>query len=98
MLICGISASPSGLMMPASNRMKVVFPVPFSPNKTRISESVNPPFSTLNLKPPMVLHMFGYSYLLNFLASSRSVLSATLKEREKSLKRKFSVGTNPKRD
>mmetsp|Transcript_83199 Transcript_83199/g.138807 ORF Transcript_83199/g.138807 Transcript_83199/m.138807 type:complete len:211 (+) Transcript_83199:194-826(+) len=55
--------SSSGLIIPASSRMNVVFPVPFSPSNTTISESVNSPGSTVNLNwPPMVLTIPGYLY------------------------------------
>ncbi|ELU16174.1 hypothetical protein CAPTEDRAFT_97664 [Capitella teleta] len=42
----------SGCRRPASILMNVVFPVPFSPNMTMISESVNSPASMDNLKEP----------------------------------------------
>jgi len=51
--------SSSGLSIPASMRMKVVLPVPFSPSMTKISESVNSPASTSSEKAPCVLRMRG---------------------------------------
>ena len=49
---CNLSPSSSGFSLPASRRMKVVFPVPFSPNKTTISDSVKSPPSTCSVKLP----------------------------------------------
>ena len=45
---------PPGLSMPASMRMKVVLPVPFSPSITMISESVNSPASTCDASTTVV--------------------------------------------
>ena len=42
----------SGVSLPANILIKVVFPVPFSPNITTISESVNWPFSTFISNEP----------------------------------------------
>ena len=41
-----------GLVIPASILMKVVLPVPFSPNITTISESVKSPLSIASLNGP----------------------------------------------
>ena len=66
-MVCGLSdtlsvclsVSSSGVS-PASSRTNVVFPVPFSPSITMISESVNVPDCTESLKPPSVFVMAGY--------------------------------------
>mmetsp|Transcript_9373 Transcript_9373/g.28173 ORF Transcript_9373/g.28173 Transcript_9373/m.28173 type:complete len:204 (+) Transcript_9373:2587-3198(+) len=111
MLKPGISTKwSSGFSMPASSLMKVVLPVPFSPSITIISESVKAPSSTLstNLAPPrpslasvfMVAFMAGYLYSWNFLGPSSTFSdadSATLKVRDSSRNRRFSVGTKPAR-
>ncbi|KEQ72016.1 hypothetical protein M436DRAFT_49945 [Aureobasidium namibiae CBS 147.97] len=61
MFIGGTLLVPSGFSAPASILQKVVFPVPFSPIMTRISESVNSPGSIFSLKPEAgcVLFMAG---------------------------------------
>ena len=41
-----------GLVIPANILMKVVLPVPFSPNITTISESVKSPLSIASLNGP----------------------------------------------
>ena len=42
----------SGCILPANIRMNVVFPVPFSPNITMISESVNSPGAIVSSNSP----------------------------------------------
>ena len=67
MIFCGfmemfigvICLPPSGFSAPASIRQNVVFPVPFSPIMTMISESVNSPPLTVSSKPPSVFIMLG---------------------------------------
>ncbi|KAI9458632.1 hypothetical protein BJY52DRAFT_1204294 [Lactarius psammicola] len=94
-IVCGLSDTAmlclsAGLSgsSPASRRTKVVFPVPFSPSMTMISESVNEPSWTVNLKPPSCLVLS---------TSISSAVSTILKERDSSRKRKFSVGMKPSR-
>lgn len=48
----GIPDESSGARRPANIRMKVVFPVPFSPNMTMISESLNSPAIMSRWKSP----------------------------------------------
>ncbi|KAH9039175.1 hypothetical protein EDB84DRAFT_1587726 [Lactarius hengduanensis] len=96
-IVCGLSDTAMlclsvGLSgsSPARRRTKVVFPVPFSPSMTMISESVNVPSWTVNLKPPRVL--------CRVLSTSiSSAVSTILKERDSSRKRRFSVGMKPSR-
>ncbi|KAI5818758.1 hypothetical protein BZA77DRAFT_332610 [Pyronema omphalodes] len=59
--ILGTLRVPSGCSAPASILQKVVFPVPFSPIMTIISESVKSPASTLRWKPPRVFSKVGDS-------------------------------------
>ncbi|EME50137.1 hypothetical protein DOTSEDRAFT_59265 [Dothistroma septosporum NZE10] len=73
----------------------VVFPVPFSPIMTRISESVKSPDLTVRLKPPNVQDMSGYPYARFLSARYSSPASPTRKVRDSSRKRKFSVGMLP---
>ncbi|KWU44390.1 hypothetical protein RHOSPDRAFT_17883 [Rhodotorula sp. JG-1b] len=84
---CCSSAALSGLSLPASSLTKVVLPVPFSPRRTMISESVNEPPCMLSLKLPCVLVMVGYS----------STASAILNVSDSSRNRRFSVGILPSR-
>ncbi|EDR08215.1 uncharacterized protein LACBIDRAFT_250088, partial [Laccaria bicolor S238N-H82] len=84
-----LSASSSGVS-PAKSRTKVVFPVPFSPNITIISESVKLPASTVSLNDPKVL-----CRVLSI--ASSSAVSTILNERDSSRNRKFSVGMKPSR-
>ncbi|KAI8870544.1 hypothetical protein GQ42DRAFT_122144 [Ramicandelaber brevisporus] len=98
-LSSGISWLPSGFSLPASSLMKVVLPVPFSPNMTMISESVNSPASTLRWKSPWVLVMLGYLNMRMCLTSSSSTeASCRRKTRDSSRKRMFSVGIMPSRN
>ncbi|EMD35425.1 hypothetical protein CERSUDRAFT_157173 [Gelatoporia subvermispora B] len=89
-----LSVSTSGVS-PASRRTNVVLPVPFSPNMTMISESVNEPASTVSLKPPSVFVMDGYVYCRVLSMSTSSAVSTILNESDSSRNRKFSVGMNP---
>ena len=59
MFIGGTEFLPSGFSAPASILQKVVFPVPFSPIITIISESVNLPASIFRWKPPRVFSIDG---------------------------------------
>ncbi|EKM57565.1 uncharacterized protein PHACADRAFT_88964 [Phanerochaete carnosa HHB-10118-sp] len=76
------SVSTSGVS-PARRRTNVVFPMPFSPSMTMISESVKLPGSTVSLKPPILSIMIS------------SAVSTILNERDSSRNRKFSVGMKP---
>ncbi|KAF8889679.1 hypothetical protein BD779DRAFT_1611028 [Infundibulicybe gibba] len=84
-----LSVSRSGVS-PASRRTNVVFPVPFSPNMTMISESVKLPDSTVSLKPPSVL-----CRVLSMITSS--AFSTILNDKDSSRNRRFSVGIKPSR-
>jgi len=53
--------APSGGMIPAKSLMNVVFYVLFSPNKIKISESVNYPVRTFKEKFLRVFVISGYS-------------------------------------
>ncbi|KAJ4490244.1 hypothetical protein J3R30DRAFT_3653625 [Lentinula aciculospora] len=77
-----LSVSMSGVS-PASRRTNVVFPVPFSPSMTMISESVKEPASTVSLNDP----------ILSTITSS--AFSTILKDNDSSRKRRFSVGMKP---
>ncbi|KAF8524286.1 hypothetical protein BU17DRAFT_42962, partial [Hysterangium stoloniferum] len=90
-----LSVSISGALTPASSRTNVVFPVPFSPNMTIISESVNSPASTVNLNPPSVFVMAGYAYRRDLSIIISSAVSTILNDSDSSLNRRFSVGIKP---
>ncbi|KIY47434.1 hypothetical protein FISHEDRAFT_66131 [Fistulina hepatica ATCC 64428] len=104
-IVCGLSdtenesfsVSSSGAVTPASMRTSVVFPVPFSPSMTMISESVKLPSSTVSLNEPIVLVMAGYEYCCVLVITISSAVSDILKERDSSRNRKFSVGMKPSR-
>ncbi|KAL1704834.1 hypothetical protein EV121DRAFT_204895 [Schizophyllum commune] len=89
---CCFDSSSSGDSTPASMRTNVVFPVPFSPSMTMISESVKLPASTVSLNPPSVFVIAGYSYCAFFSMIISSAVSTILKESVSSRKRRFSVG------
>ncbi|ORX67325.1 hypothetical protein DL89DRAFT_275743 [Linderina pennispora] len=84
-LSCGMVTSLSGASRPASMRISVVFPVPFSPSSTMICESLNSPASTLSLKLPR------RSIISSWACSTRRNDSDSWR------KRMFSVGILPSR-
>ncbi|KAF1364727.1 hypothetical protein EJ07DRAFT_98465 [Lizonia empirigonia] len=88
MLIFGILVVPSGCIAPASILQNVVFPVPFSPIMTMISESLNSPDSMDSLKLP-------WSWLWSIMNSSPA--SPMRNCNDSSRKRRFSVGMLPSR-
>ncbi|KAK7207004.1 hypothetical protein BZA70DRAFT_234202 [Myxozyma melibiosi] len=87
----------SGSKLPASRRQKVVFPVPFSPIMTMISESVKSPAWTRMWKSPIVFSIDGYLKLRLLSIMSMSPASANRNCSDSSRKRKFSVGMFPSR-
>ena len=95
----------SGLSRPASIRMKVVLPMPFSPSSTMISESEKEPASTSSVKHVpffgaiSFLTMSGYSYApaRPDWWSSSVADSASLKFSSTSRKRMFSGPMKPAR-
>mmetsp|Transcript_18683 Transcript_18683/g.59536 ORF Transcript_18683/g.59536 Transcript_18683/m.59536 type:complete len:221 (-) Transcript_18683:954-1616(-) len=95
------------LSRPASMRMKVVLPVPFSPSSTMISDCEKEPPLTCSLKerffflPTSVLVMSGYVNVAPPVADPvafSSAVCASLKLSASSRKRMFSVGTKPARN
>ncbi|KAI9502389.1 hypothetical protein BX070DRAFT_193224, partial [Coemansia spiralis] len=92
-LSCGMSTSSpwSGFCLPASMLISVVLPVPFSPSKTTICESVNEPCWTVSLKSPSVLLQLRS-------ISWSSICSTMRKVSASSRKRIFSVGILPARN
>ncbi|KAI7901806.1 uncharacterized protein BX663DRAFT_436437, partial [Cokeromyces recurvatus] len=65
------------------------------PNMTIISESWNSPASTSNLKSPRTFCILGYLYEFAFATDPSVAVSAILKVKDSSRKRKFSVGMLP---
>ena len=65
-IVCGLgdiavlclSVGSVGLLA-SEESTNVIFLVPFSPNMTKISESVNVPSCTVNLEPPSVFVLDG---------------------------------------
>ena len=100
--ISGISKevlSGRNFLFPESILTNVVFPVPFSPNKTIISQLEKQPSSTLSSKVPNFLSISGYlNKCSSFFFSITSVLSDILKDKLKSLNLIFSVGIKPSKN
>jgi hypothetical protein len=87
----------NSLSFPARIYTKVVFPVPFSPRRTTISDEQKEPFSIVSSKSPNFFLRLGYSYPCYLSLSISSDLSVNLKDRAKSRKRIFSVFMKPER-
>ncbi|KAI7825403.1 hypothetical protein BX661DRAFT_194146 [Kickxella alabastrina] len=90
-------SSAACLRFPASMRISVVFPVPFSPSRMMTCDSVNEPPLTDSLKLPMVLVIDGYVYVWWRLISSSVACSTRRNDSASSRKRMFSVGMWPSR-
>lgn len=96
-LMSGTEPLLSGLRAPARRRQKVVFPVPFSPIMTMISESVKSPESIRRLKLPSFFSILGYLKARDLSIANSSAVSAMRKVRDSSRNRRFSVGMWPSR-
>lgn len=93
---CSFARS-SGISFPASSLTSVVFPVPFSPSMTMISESVNFPALTCSLNPPIVFVIDGYENLRDLGVETSSAVSEILNVSDSVRNRRFSVGIIPSR-
>mmetsp|Transcript_136751 Transcript_136751/g.332426 ORF Transcript_136751/g.332426 Transcript_136751/m.332426 type:complete len:205 (-) Transcript_136751:105-719(-) len=90
-------AAGSGRSRCAMAAITLLLPQPFWPSMTMISLSEKFPDFTSSWKPPIFLVKSGYSVKFIRSVASTSCSSATLKVRDTSRNRKFSVGTKPSR-